>query len=118
MADPVKLYPLNDLALTVKLQDINPATGVKSPLTVGTVTAFLATSDSPTAVAADGTLSMSATHIGSGKWLVFFDATVLTPALLATHFASTPPVLIVVYPSGIRAYLTLEYQPSRPGTLV
>lgn len=111
---PITLYPLNDFSVKVKLREINPTTGVVSPLTTGTVTAFLATSDAPTAGAADPALEMTPTHLGGGVWLIFFDATVLTAALLATHFAATPPVLVVVQPGGIRTANAISYAAARP----
>lgn len=110
-----KLYPLNDFATFVKLKDISPTTGVVTPLTTGTVTAFLATSFGPTAVAADATLQTTAVHVGNGKWLVFLDAAVLTAALLNSKFASTPPYLIVQYAGGLRVYYVGAYVPSRKG---
>ncbi len=107
------LYPLNDLGLFVKLKDINATTGVVTPLTTGTVTAFLATTNTPAATAADPSLSVSATHISNGKWLVFFDAAVLTASLLATHFASNTPYLIMEYANGFRVYHEMAYSASR-----
>lgn len=117
MAAP-KLYPLNDFAMKVKLWDIDTTTLVKTPVTTGAVSAFLATSDSPTALPADPTLAMNPPHINGADWAIFFDATTLLPELLETLFALTPPYLIVVSPSGVRAALQLEYVASRPGTLV
>lgn len=111
------IYPLNDFAMFVKLYDINSTTGAKTPLTSGSVTAFLATTNTPTATSADPSLSVSCVHVGSGKWLVFFDASLLTASLMDSLFGSTPPFLIVQYPDGVRAYIELEYQASRPGTI-
>jgi len=108
-----KLYPLNDFAMFVKLKDIDSETGVVAPLTEGTVTAFLATTNEADATAADGTLSVEAVHISSGKWLVFFDASVLTLTLLETHFAAATPYLIVQQSNGFRVYEELEYSESR-----
>lgn len=116
------LFPLNDFAVRVTLKDIdtNPASptfGKSIPLTTGTVTAFLATSNDPTATAADGTLTMSPTHIANGVWLVSFDAALLTAALLNTLFSATLPYLIVQKPSGVRVYFDVIYQASRQGTV-
>lgn len=117
---PITMYPSNDLAVTVTLQEIDSLTGVKNPLTTGTVTAFIATSNSPTATAADPSLSVSATHLNNpaGKWLIFFDASVLTPALLSSLFSAATPYLIVEQTNGVRAYVEMSYVASRPGTLV
>lgn len=116
----ITMYPSNDLAITVTLQEIDAVTGVKGPLTTGTVTAFITTSTSPTATAADPSLSVEATHLNNpaGKWLIFFDASLLTPALLDSLFSGTPPYLIVQQANGIRAYAPMEYVASRPATLV
>jgi hypothetical protein len=116
------LYPLNDFAVRVTLKDIDttpgsPTFGKSIPLTSGSVTAFLATSNAPTAAAADPSLTMSPTHIANGVWLVSFDAAVLTAALLATLFAATLPFLIVQKPSGVRVYYDVVYQASRQGTI-
>jgi hypothetical protein len=111
MTTPI-IWPLNDFALKAKLKDIDPATGVVAPLLTGTVTAFLATSNLPTATAADPTLSVTAANLGAGAWLVFFDATVLLPSLLDSLFAATPPYCIIVYPSGLRVAVAC----ATPGT--
>lgn len=116
MAD-FTLYPLNDFAKFVKPKDVDSATGVVTNLTSGTVTAFFSTGNTPAAVAADPALSMNAIHVGGGKWLIFFDAAVLTASLLDTKFAASPPYLIVQYPSGFRVYYTGKYVASRPGTV-
>lgn len=117
MAD-FTIYPLNDFAKWVSPKDINSTTGAVTTLTSGTVTAFFATSDSPTATAADQSLSMNAIYSETkNKWLVFFDASVLTASLLATHFASTPPILIVQFVGGFRVVFTGAYSTSRPGTV-
>lgn len=112
------LYPLNDFSLLLPLKMVNATTGKVEKVITGTVTFFIATSNTPTAVAADGTLAGSATHVGSGNWLIQLDAAALTAVLLATLFASTPPVLIVIQPNGFRVYLPLLYAASRPAILV
>jgi hypothetical protein len=112
MTTPI-IWPLNDFALKAKLKDIDSATGIVAPLITGTVTAFLATSNLPTATAADPTLSVTASNLGLGAWLIFFDATILLPSLLDGLFAATPPYCIIVYPSGIRAVVACAYQASR-----
>lgn len=117
MAD-FTLYPLNDFAKYLRLPDINSTTGNVGYLTSGSVTAFLSTTNGPTATAADATLVMSPTYVpAKQKWLLYFDASVLTVNLLNTLFASTPPYLIVQYPSGFRVYFAGEYVAERPGTV-
>lgn len=110
------LYPANDLVFEVTLKDVSPTTGVVSALTTGTVTGFLSATNTPTATAADPSLSVSGTHKGSGKWLIAFDATALTATLLASSFASGA-YLIVTHSGGIRVYAQLAYTASRPATV-
>lgn len=112
----INLYPSNDLAVKVTLKVVNPQTGQIGPLTGGTVTGFLATSSSPTATAADPSLSVTATEVGSGVYLVAFDGSVLTPSLLASLFATVTPYLIVQEPNDVRVYAECAYLPSRPAT--
>lgn len=116
----ITFYPLNDLAITVSLQDINPSTGAKTPLTTGTVRAFISSTYSPLATPADASLEVSATHLNNpaGTWLIFFDASVLTPGLLASLFVEDTPYLIVEQENGIRAYAEMLYMVSRPATVV
>lgn len=111
-----ELSPLNDLAFFAKLQQVSTSTGAKTPLTSGTVTAFLATSNAADATAADASLSVSAVHVTGGKWLVFFDASVLTLTLLETHFASVTPYLIIEQEDGFRVYHELEYSEAKAAT--
>jgi hypothetical protein len=111
------LYPLNDFTLSVSLKDVDPTSGSVVPLTSGTVTAFLATSKTASATAADPTLSVLATSIGGGKWLIAIDAAALTPTLLDTLFASTSPFLIVQQPGNLRVFVPLTYVPQKPGIL-
>ncbi len=114
MAD-FTLHPLNDFAKYARLKTISSTTGEVTPLKTGTVTAFLSTGGAPSDVAADATLSMSAIHIKDGKWLIFFDASVLTLALLESKFATTPPYLILQHVSGFRVYYLGDYVVSRSG---
>ena len=112
------LYPLNDLALSVKLEEISPTTGAKTLVTTGAVTAFLATSNGPTAAVADATLNATVNYSGAGgKWIVTIDAAILTAALLNTLFVATIPYLIVVRANGVRVYVELAYLAARPATV-
>ena len=111
------LYPLNDLAFLVTLKIADPVTGAMAPLETGTVTAFLATSDAPDAVAADGTLVATVVYTGRhGKWLVSFDAAILTVALLASKFTAATPYCIVQAPSAVRFAIELAYDTTRSVT--
>jgi hypothetical protein len=112
MSIPV-LYPLNDFAFIATVRVAN-ASGALVALETGTPTAFLATSDSPTATAADATLQMTPTYTGTGgKWLVSFDASVLTPALLATLFGSATPYVILQFTGAVRVVVECAYLASR-----
>lgn len=113
-APPLVLYALNDFFAKVALRQVDASTGVETALTTGTVTAFLATGYGPTATAADPALSVSATHLGKGVWLIAFDAAVLTTALLDPLFGSTPAYLIVQQPGGLRVYTPVTYATTRP----
>jgi len=107
------LYPLNDFALIATIKIAN-AVGVLEPLEAGVGTAFLATSHLPTATAADPSLVMTPTYTGAGgKWLVAFDASVLTPTLLASLFGSAQPHVIIQFPSSIRVAIPCTYQAAR-----
>lgn len=113
-AAPLCLYPLNTFYAKVALRTIDPSTGVETPLTTGTVTAFLSTSYAANAAAADPALSVSATHIAKGVWLIAIPGSVLTPTLLDPLFAAATPYLIVQQPGGIRVYAPVTYTPARP----
>lgn len=112
-----RLYPNVDLALAATLVDINPATGDETPLTGGTVAAFLATSPDAT-VAADPALQVAAVHLGAGEWLAHWDNSVLTSVLLAAEFGAAEPFAIFVHSGGVRAYVPLDYQTVKPALSV
>lgn len=108
----MELNPLNDKTVTFELSVRNSSTGVLTPVTGGSVSAIIATTDAPDATAADPSLSFNAVHIGgangfeNGTWMVFIDAAVLTVALLA----SLPRYLylIAIRTGDIRAVTRLE----------
>lgn len=112
MSIPV-LYPLNDFAFIATIKVANSA-GVLVPLDTTIGTAFLATSDSPTATAADPSLVMTPTYTGAGgKWLIAFDASVLDAALLASLFATATPYVIIQFPNSVRVAVECAYLASR-----
>lgn len=110
----IPLYPLNDLDVLATLKDVDPVTGRVIPLTTGPVTAFISQSNAPTAVPADGALFVNAVNTGRGKWLISFDAAVLSFTLLDPLFATTTPYLIVEMPGEIRVFAEMIYNPVRP----
>lgn len=112
MATP-KLYPLNALVFSADLKQVSEETGELEPMTSGTVTGFIANSNSPTATAVDPTLTATCAHVGSGKWRVEVAGDVLTAALLASAFATATPYLIIQEVGGFRVYVELDYDASR-----
>lgn len=114
----IKLHPLNKLAFMVTLTDVDPVTGEEEPLTSGAASAFLATSDLPTATAADPSLTAALvvhTATPPGDWLVVFDAADLDPALLASLFGGVDDeaFAIVVVDNNVRAVVPLTYEATR-----
>ena len=119
------LYPLNTLSRTILLEDVDDSTGATIPVVSGTLTGILATSNSPTATVADGTLTATGTHVGvsvpdathpypQGTWLIEIDANVLTVTLLDSLFsAAVPPYFIISYSNLCRVYEKLTYKRSR-----
>lgn len=106
----IKLHPLNDLAYVATVKTVTAA-GALAPLETGTASCFLATSESPTATAADASLVGTATYTGvNGKWLVAYDAAALTPSLLASLFAAVTPHSILTFTDGIRVATPLVYE--------
>jgi hypothetical protein len=110
-------YAANDFIQEVTNMDVD-ATGAEVAVSTGTVTAFLATDNGPTATAADATLSVSAVYTGAGGvWIATFDKTVMLASLLNTLFpAGVTPYLIVENSTGIRVYVTCAYKASRPAS--
>lgn len=123
-----ELTPLNDLDLTILLEDINVTTGTRTAITSGAATGFLSTRPDPDATTADATLSVAGVHVGgnpkytggpnydSGTWLFHFDASVLTIALLNTLFAQAIPFFIVSRSNAVRKVGQLTYTPVSAGT--
>lgn len=110
----VDVSPLNDLALTLRLKDVDPATSALIPLTSGAVSAFFAIDSDPATTAFDAALTVSATHVGGGKWLVPFDAAAITIARYDSLFGHAAPVIVILLPSGFRVYISLNGVRSRP----
>lgn len=108
----MELNPLNDKTITFELNTRNSSTGVLTPVTSGTVTVIIATTDAPDATEADAALVFTAVYIGgangfvAGTWMVFIDGAVLTVALLA----SLPRYLYLIArrTGDIRAVTRLE----------
>ncbi len=118
------LNPLNKFARTILVEDVSATTAATIPVVSGTLTGFIATSNSPLAGAADPTLTTTGTHIGVsvpdathpyplGTWLITFSGTTLTVALLDSLFTNASPYFIVSYPGIDRVYEKLSYVRSR-----
>ncbi len=110
------LYPSNDFVLQALLRTVNVTTQLVTVLTdadAPVVRAFLATSDSPTATAADPSLTTSCSYSKSTqRWMLAWEGSVLTPTLLATLFAADPTAcfaIITVNGTDIRGAIQLEY---------
>lgn len=115
-----KLAPLQDLVRWVG-PVYESVSGTLTPVTTGTVTGFLATTNTSSATAADASLSATLTHVGGnadglggthaqGTWEFVLDASALTLALLNTHFAATGVAyLIVKRDNAFRVWERLEY---------
>jgi hypothetical protein len=110
------LYPKNDLAFVASVRRANSA-GRLVPLEAAVnPTAFLATTDSSTAVAADPAFVTTPTPTGrAGAWLVQFDADVLQPAALAAAgFTSSAPLYCIVqFDEGVRVAVELALVDSK-----
>jgi hypothetical protein len=109
---PFPLAPLNDFVLQATLKEVDATTGQYVPVTSGSVTAFLATSNASDAAAADPSLVATAVHVKNGRWLITFDAATLTKQLLSTLFASATPYCIITRSGGFRRYVQLAYSDS------
>lgn len=110
----IALNPYNDLTLLVTLKTVTLASGVITPVSSGTVAAFLATSNSPTATVADPTLNATCTYTGSlGRWTIAWDGAVLTPTLAATITYA----IITLNATDIRVAVALTYGASRAATV-
>lgn len=126
----IELPPWNDKPLLVYLSKVNSSTGAVEPLTTGTIDHFIGTSSDPAVAGpADPAFVGTATYTGqtaldpdtqtlSGVWLVQYDATIFTPALLASLFANAQPILILKQTGGFWAYIPLKYVDRRKGTVV
>jgi hypothetical protein len=112
------LRPLNDLAFTVDARVVDTSTGALTPLTDAVPTppdAFLATTNAPTAEAADPSLVGTVSYLAPRRrWLVRFDAPLLTPTLLDDLWGpgdgGAIAYAIVRFPGDIRVAVPLEYQ--------
>lgn len=115
----ITISPLNDLVLKAKLKEVVAGSLTATPLTTGEVTAFLATSDAPTAAAADPALAATCEHVAGGAWRIAFDAADLDPELLDGLFGATNVAYCIIQqPGGFRTVVPLVYAASRPATIV
>lgn len=110
----IYLTPLRDLTLEVAPKHTNPTTGAREPITSGTLTAFLATSNAPSATQV-GSLTTEGVHVGSGRWIVSFNAAMLTEVALSS--LTSTPFCILQMTDEFRDYVTLTYRASAPATI-
>lgn len=108
----------NDKILKVRLKDVAEGSLTETPLTTGTVTAWIAST--PDGDAADPSLVGACEHVSDGNWRVAFDASMLDRTVLDGLFAATPSACycVVKQPGGFRTYIPLTYRPEgRPATV-
>lgn len=120
------ISPLNTFWRLYQIETVDATDGSESGQTTGTVTAFLATSNAPDATAVDGTLSVSATHVGVaspgagqwplGTWLITIPGSAMTVALMDQYFTTEEPYLIVQRTGSDRVYEHLHYKRSKKAT--
>lgn len=113
----VLFSPGDTLVRQVYFPQVDPVTGVTSPVTSGSFTGFLALDAGSTVTAADPSLSVSGVYIGgaavfagtpgpgiAGCWQFMILGSALTPTLCATLFRDGNPYYFIVTQSGaIRA---------------
>jgi hypothetical protein len=123
--DVIYLVPLNDFTIHCPIHYNHATTGTKTPLTTGTVTGMICTSNSSSATEADAALTASLVYVGGniiatgspithpiGTWQFQLDAAALTLSLLDGLFATTTPYLIVKSDNNIRRWKALVYVPN------
>jgi hypothetical protein len=103
------ISPLNPLAFSAYFVDVDQTTGVETPSTAATVTAFLAVTKG--GAAADPTLNGTVNYSGTpGYWTITFNPAAFTMALLDALFGPEGKAYLIVIRAGSdRVYLELEY---------
>ena len=131
-------YADNDIDYTVPLEDVNGTTAHHDPVTAGSVEAWIVAAASKEAAEAVDTTQPGAgiqgtcAHVGVdpvvdaedkplGTWLIHFDRSQLTRAVLDPLFPSgsttAKPFLILDDPAGARVVLDLKYVQVRKATV-
>lgn len=114
MAVPIPIYPAQNLPLVFgPLYAISSSTGVQTPLTTGTCTIFLSTTNTSDAVTANAAFSGSATSLGNGYWQLLLAGSALTLARLVAAFGSANPWVLAFHSAGEWAYAPAELIYSR-----
>jgi hypothetical protein len=118
--------PLNDFTRHVLLEQVNGSTGATEAVTTGTVTGFIATSNTVDATTADASWSVAGTYIGGangfvdGTWQFAIDAAVITLAKCTTAgfvAGTATPYFIVQKDSAFRVVEKLKYTAVRNATV-
>lgn len=115
----MNLYADNDFGGTILLESIDPATLTATPITTGTVRAFIARIK--TAAVAAAVVVGSATYIGAqpgqvaGTWGYFFDGGDL-PGDTLDALSTAELYLIIERDDDVRVYVKLKYIRARPAT--
>lgn len=105
------LSPYNDLVFVARLWSVDPTTGTKAPMLIGTVRAFLTDDPDPSLDPPLTSPIVDVSHIKDEKWLVSFDGDDLTPSVLDALFADATPYLVVETTSdrSVRVIAKLAY---------
>ena len=121
MAPVFYLVPGNDFLATFFIEEPDPTTFAKVPVTSGAISAFIATTNGPLATAAHANLVAVVTHVGViapvpdgdyplGTWSIAIDGAGLTQAILDPLFATATPYLIVDRVGDVRRYQKVVYK--------
>lgn len=114
---PPSLSPLNDFAVQVYIEALNPTTGVIGPLIGGSVQAFLATTNDPAVASALPAWVVSGVYIGGannypdGTWQFEWDGSILTITDCDTAFLALLKGYVIIQRAGsIRRALSFLYK--------
>ena len=120
MAATKTISPGNDYEDFILLEETDATTGVVGPVTSGTVTGFLAATNSSTATAIDESLSVTGVYVGgangydAGTWMFVIDATVITAALIG----GKGTIYFIVQKAGaVRVYRKVKVLDARPAEI-
>lgn len=118
MSRAITLYPLNDLVLKATLKEVVDGSLTATPLTTGTVSAFISETNASTATAFDASLTTTGEYVAASKaWRIAFDADALDPELLAPLVTAGAAFVIIEQSGGFRTAVPVLVADSRPATV-